>query len=238
MVKHTSANHVIPVLLLACGAWCQNAGTAPGVSDSRQHPQPEMRPSTSIPDAPSTPGLNLAKEFGAVSEKMRASWNFSAAGAGRLQSVFPDPAGSVEAQSTSLDKYLYRLLRKPDWRLPQSTDVRVLDKATDPFSWILLTRDDSGKRTLNTSYLFRRLLSATMETASQPYWSRSNSAPLDNLSSDVGTDMGISLFHEIRPGIQQILSAQSPSFVKKLEGRIVKQLTPIESSHREQPALP
>jgi hypothetical protein len=83
-----------------------------------------------------------------------------------------------------------------------------------------VTRDDSGKGRLNTSYLLRALASAAADTASHPYWRRSIGQPFSDFGSTVGNDAGMNLWQEFRPEIEQIMKSHTPRFVSRIEARV------------------
>jgi hypothetical protein len=96
----------------------------------------------------------------------------------------------------------------------------MMGRATYAASRIFVTRDDSGKGRLNTSYLVRTLTSVAAATASRPYWRRPAGAPISDFGSTVGNDTGMNLWHEFGPGIQQLMKNHAPKFVSKIEERI------------------
>ncbi|MGA7170621.1 MAG: hypothetical protein WBX08_15810, partial [Candidatus Sulfotelmatobacter sp.] len=73
----------------------------------------------------------------------------------------------------------------------------------------------------NTSYLVRVLASAAADTASRPYWRRSVGEPFSDLGSTVGNDAGTNLWHEFRPGIEQVMKSHTPRFVSRIEEHII-----------------
>ncbi|MFY9562416.1 MAG: hypothetical protein WAQ52_19455 [Terriglobales bacterium] len=118
--------------------------------------------------------------------------------------------------STFFDKYLYPSLLKQNLRYHPSTSSSFMGRATDAASRILITRDDSGKGRLNTSYFLGVLTSVAIHTAYRPYWARSPSATFNNFGSTIGSDAGINLFHEFGPGIRQMVKGHAPKFVTRI----------------------
>ncbi len=95
-----------------------------------------------------------------------------------------------------------------------------MGRATHAASRTVVTRDESGKGRLNTSYLLRALTSVAKDTASTPYWRRSAGAPLSDFGSTVGNDAGMNLWHEFGPGIERLAKNHTPLFISKIEERI------------------
>jgi hypothetical protein len=119
--------------------------------------------------------------------------------------------------SVFLGKYLYPLLLGQDPRYNPSTSDSILGRAAYAASRVLLTRNDSGKESLNTSYFLGVLTSATLATAYRPYWRRSPSTTFTDLGSTIGSDAGINVLHEFWPGIRQMLKRHSPRSVKTIK---------------------
>jgi hypothetical protein len=122
------------------------------------------------------------------------------------------------------DKYLY-----PS-RYHSSTSGSFMGRASYAASRIFVTRDESGKRRVNTSYFLGVLTSVAADAAAyRPYWARSASTTFSNFGSTIGSDAGINLFHEFGPGIRQIVKGHTPRFVSQIEQRITHDQTPLHS---------
>jgi hypothetical protein len=91
-----------------------------------------------------------------------------------------------------------------------------MGRASDAASRIFVTRDDSGKARLNTSYFLGVLASVAIHTAYRPYWTRSTSATFNNFGSTIGSDAGLNVFHEFQPGILQMVKGHTPKFVFRI----------------------
>ena len=89
----------------------------------------------------------------------------------------------------------------------------------------VITRNDSGKTTLNTSYFLGVLTSVAIATAYRPYWTRSTSATFKTFGSTIGSDAGINVLHEFEPGIRQLVNGHAPRFVSRIEERITNDQT-------------
>jgi hypothetical protein len=96
----------------------------------------------------------------------------------------------------------------------------VMGRATHAASRTVVTRNESGKGRLNTSYLLRALTSVAKDTASTPYWRRSATEPFSDFGSTVGSDAGRNLWHEFGPGIERLAKNHTPTFISKIEERI------------------
>ena len=129
-------------------------------------------------------------------------------------------AFTQEDSSNFVDKYLYPSLLKRNLRYQPSTSGSFMGRASDAASRIFITRDDSGKGRLNTSYFLGVLTSVAIDTAYRPYWRRSTSATVNNFGSTIGSDAGLNLFNEFRPGILQMVKGYTPKFVSRIGAAI------------------
>jgi hypothetical protein len=155
-----------------------------------------------------------------------------------LGHVIPGPQPSLavvykavfiqKESSAFFGKYLYPSLLKQDPRYYPSTSGSFLGRATYAASRILITRNDSGKRTLNTSYFLGVLTSVAIATAYRPYWTRSASVTFKTFGSTIGSDAGVNLFHEFGPDIRQMVKGHVPKFVSRIEDRITNDQTTRE----------
>ena len=125
-----------------------------------------------------------------------------------------------------LRKFLYPPQPKLGTRYQPSSSDRLMGRATDAATRVFLTRDESGKKKVNTSYFVNVLTMLAEHRAERPYWARSNSvsAPLSDFGSTIGNDAGMNLLHEFGPQLRQIVTAHTPVFVSKIEDRITRSL--------------
>jgi hypothetical protein len=250
MVKRTAQIRVISfVLLAACGALCQGEGPSGNRtqelrfdgSNSFQARRGEMP--RSLPDAPSVQRAPQAGKFQTFINEARSPLTLGAVGvdaavmrATDSEHVTPGALPGLttlyknaliqKESSAFFGRYLYPSLLKQDPRYYPSTSGSFLGRATYAVSRILITRRDSGERTLNTSYFLGVLTSVAIATAYHPYWTRSASSTFKTLGSTIGSDAGISLFHEFRPEIRQMVKGHTPKFVS----RIKESITPDQIS--------
>ena len=246
MVKRTAPIRVISFLLVAaCGALCQSERPSPdllqglhfdGSNSSEAHRQ-EMRTWRSLPDAPSYQPPTQAEKFQTFIDEARSPLTLGAVGINAgimretdLEHFTPGPQPSFTAlyrvaliqkeSSAFFGKYLYPSLLKQDPRYYPSTSDNFMGRATYAASRIFITRDDSGKRRLNTSYFLGVLTSVAIATAYRPYWARSASSTFNNFGTTIGSDAGINILHEFEPGIRQMVKTHAPKFVFRIEEHI------------------
>jgi hypothetical protein len=252
MVKQITAIRVISFFLLtASGALCQSerpsADLLQGLPfdgrNSSEVQRQEMRTWRSLPDAPSTQPPTQAPTFHTLVDQALSPSTLGAVGinpgvtreAARVH-ITPRSQPSLTAlyktvfiqkeSNTIFDKYLYSSLLKQNLRYHPSTSDSFMGRATYAASRIFVTRDDSGKKRLNTSYFLGVLSSVAIHTAYRPYWARSTSAPFNDFGSTIGNDARINLFQEFGPGIRQMVKGHTPKFVFRIEERITHDQRP------------
>ena len=233
------------MLFAASAALCQNE--PPGVkldsanSGGVQHQ--ETLAWGSLPDAPSVQRPTGADKFHAFVEEAGSPLTFGAVGINvrvmqedgeRLSPGMRPSTTSLyraavlqKESSAFFGKYLYPMLLRQDPRYHPSTSNSIMGRTTYAATRVLITRNDSGKRTLNTSYLLGVLTSAVVATAYRPYWTRSASTTFKDLGSTIGSDAGTNVFHEFWPEIRQLLEHHSPKFVTRIEKRITRNQIPM-----------
>ncbi len=233
------------LLLAACVASCQKSPSTDLLQrvqfdDLPEMKQEEMRTWTSLPDAPSPvqPAIE-AEKFHALVNEARSPFTFGAADIDAVAmrkterepiTLRPLPNSTALDQSLPIEKepgasafwekYLHSPSLKqgqPDYAPPSDS---FMGRARYAASRIFITRDDSGKGRLNTSYLLGMLTLATIHTAYRPYGARSTSATFNDFGSTIGSDAGINVFHEFEPGIRQMVKGHALKFVSKIEERI------------------
>lgn len=230
------------VLLAACGAWCQSErpsvdsfqGSRVDGSNSPEAQRQEMGTWESLPDSPSLQLQTHAEKFQTFIDQMRSPSPLGAtsidagvlrkAGQGHVipgaQPSFTavqNPALTQKEAHTFVDKCLYPSLDKQNLRYPPSTSGSFMGRVTDAASRNFITRDESGKGRLNTSYFLGLLTSVAIHTAYRPYWARRASTTFNNFGSTIGSDTGLNLFHEFEPGLRKMMKGHGPKVVSEVE---------------------
>jgi hypothetical protein len=230
---------VLAGLVGTCDAVCQSQRpvdtVVPGTQTATTHTLATQEGAvTTLPDAPSA---SVANRTDALAESaIERQWAFKSAATGKVapQSVASAPPNlstpnlamvyeTAPAQKESgdfLSKFLVASVHHPNSRYRASSNDSWMGRATDAASSILVTRDESGKRRLNASYLVGVLTSVAAHSASRPYWLRSNSAPIGDFGSTVGNDAGMNLLHEFGPGLREAVTGHMPSFVFRIQQRV------------------
>ena len=218
---------IVALLLVAGGAWGQTDSSSvdllrEGDSNRLEVQNHEKGTWSSLPDAPSATLPTPTARFQAFVAGANSSFSRTMVGidpvlirqpaSGRVIPI-PQPtfgtsyrrASVGNGASTFFGRYLYPSLLKPKLRYHPSTSSSVLNRVSYAASRIFITRDDSGKGRLNSSYFLGALTSVAIHTAYRPYWTRSTSATFANFGSTIGGDTGINFFREFAPGIRQMM---------------------------------
>jgi hypothetical protein len=222
MVRRIELARVAVFALLAtCGAVGQNARR-------------------SLPDAPSVQAVTRSQKFDWFAAGARPGFNFGGGSFGARSfgnSYFRGSYRDGEAMrgelvetewalggrnqtKTIFEKYLRPSSIKQPSHSSALENLSVMSRATRAATRTLITRDDTGKRRLNTSYLLRTLSAVAKDTASTPYWRRTRGGPLSDFGSTVGSDAGMNLWHEFGPSIEQALKSHAPRFVSRIGARM------------------
>jgi hypothetical protein len=226
-------------LLAACEALCQSERPSPDLlqgdgSNSTEAQRPEMRTWKSLPDAPSAQPPTHGEQFQTFVNEARSPLTVGSVvvNAGLMREkklgqvspgLQPGLTASLRAPFPQKDsrnfvsKYLYPSLLKQNLHYHPSTSSSFMGRLTYAASRIFITRDDFGKRRLNTSYFLGVLTSVAIHTAYRPYWARSASATFNNFGSTIGSDAGMNVFHEFEPAMRQMVKGHAPHFVSRIE---------------------
>ncbi len=177
----------------------------------------------SLPDAPSVQSVIRAQKSDLFAKEARSALKFGAMGGktGLMrQGGFAPPGKAVSSQRESgnvLKQYLNSSVLRQQSGYHSSSSVSLMGRATYAGSRIFVTRDEFGKSRFNTSYLLRALGSIAAATASRPYWRRSIGEPFGDFGSTVGNEANMNLWHEFRPGIEQLMKSHTPRFVSTIK---------------------
>jgi hypothetical protein len=209
------------VLLAACGALCQ---------------QPQDKPaSSSLPDAPSAQfsarpepiqtyaneaGLPLIPGAAAVRGDVTRESKLANLSAQQSFALLYRPRADQKESGNFFDKHLYPSLLRRRLNYPPAPSDSLMGRAAYAASRIFVTRDESGKGRLNTSYFMAVLTTAAVHSAYRPYYRRSASQPFNDFGSAIGNDAGMNLFREFEPGLQQLMRNHAPRFVSRIEERL------------------
>jgi hypothetical protein len=203
------------VLMTACGAVCQE--------------RPQKVAFSSLPDAPSVQAKQT-EILPTLADQEESTAAAAERGVGRepevsrpTQPMFIVLSNTRDAQENSsdfFDRYLCPTLLKRNLNYHPSASDSFVGRAMYAASRVFVTRDESGRARVNTSYFLGVLGAAALHTAYRPYWNRPASAPFSDFGSTIGNDAGMNLLHEFRPGLEQLMKSHAPRFVSKIEERI------------------
>lgn len=204
------------VLLAACSALCQERAL-PDAPSAVASAWSENQRSSAAEDS-------LASSSAARTSSLETLETMKTMGPPSGFALFfhpqPQPQQQQNKSNNLLDKYLYSSLLKRNLDYHPSTSDSLAGRAVYAASRIFVTRDETGRGRLNTSYLVGVLGAATLHMAYRPYWARSGMMPFSDFGSAIGNDAGMNLLHEFRPGLEQMMKNHTPRFVSRIEQRI------------------
>jgi hypothetical protein len=210
---------VISILLLtACSALCQRADTHVVVG--------------TLPEAPTVESASKREVFQSFKDAIHApvtapvqvsSFAVTPYSFGHLRIAdLRFAERPAKNPGDIFDKYLSPAAVRRSHIYHPLSDGRLMNRATYAASSILIIRDPTGKKKLNTPYLLSVLAAAASHSAGSPYWKRSVGQPFGDVGSTIGNDAGMNLFHEFEPGIRSLVQSHTPRFVTRIENRILK----------------
>ncbi len=208
MVKGiASAGVVALVLLAACTA----------VGQDRREDRRE-----SLPDAPSAVVAAQTQRLNAPAAETASPVNSGVsftAGPMRQETLVFD---GTAARGKDPEAFFRKYLTSSPVKRPSASEngASVMGRATHAMARTVVTRNESGKGRLNTSYLLRTLGAVAKDSASTPYWRRHFTGAVGDFGSTVGSDAGMNLWHEFGPNIEHLLSSHTPVFIARIEQRI------------------
>jgi hypothetical protein len=217
MVGSASIRVILVLALVTSTAWCQHSDTLRIASDTHV-------PTASLPDAPSSETADKTEILRAFEDAVRAPATVPTSDLHdapiAFTNVYLKERSAPKEPTNIFEKYLSPAAVKQSRTYHPSTGGSFMSRATYAASSIVITRDETGRKKLNTSYLLAVLSSAAAHSANCPYCKRSVSQPFGDFGSTVGNDAGVNLFHEFEPGIRGLVKNHEPRFIYKIEDRI------------------
>ncbi len=225
---------------VAIGASAQTAATAP------QHPadahsghfaSPQnFHEEEKLPDAPSQRPLTDHEKFEIFVRDSESPLTFISAGVtagyntltGRVYGTEwggfgKNYAAAVAEHETSsfLGNYLFPKLLNQDPRFHPSEKDGFWPRSTYAASRVLITKNDFGKTTVNSSYLLGVLVSTAIGNLYRPARYRSVGQTFLDFGSGVGGDAGMNVLKEFWPEVSKRIKPLTPKRFRKLEDQLV-----------------
>lgn len=210
MTGAASTRIIAWVLLGTCSAFCQQANKGNSLPDApnaqtvnqteilRSFIDTTRQPVTTLKLASGAPALKLAPKYDPLH--------------------FETETKSGQQDATNPNAWTPALLKR-NTAFHGSSNTSLVGRATDAALSVIVTRDESGQRKLNTPYLFRALTMATAHVAARPYWRRSVAQPFSDFGSTVGNDAGMNVLREFQPGLLELMKNHEPKFVGRIGQR-------------------
>ncbi|PYX13890.1 MAG: hypothetical protein DMG87_20915, partial [Acidobacteria bacterium] len=99
---------------------------------------------------------------------------------------------------------------------------------------VLVTRDDDGDETFNTSEFLGALFTSSLQNAYYPRHERSLGDTMNRFAGALGSDATSNILREFWPDIRRIFRKHAPEKVRKIEEKVTSQIpcsiTPPENT--------
>jgi hypothetical protein len=188
-----------------------------------------------LPDAPSARPLTDREKFELFTDDARSPLTFVSAGLtagyntannrlygngwGGFSKNYATAVAEHETASF-FGKYVFPTLLSQDPRYHPSEKEGFWKRSTYAASRVLITRNDSGAKTMNTSYLLGALVSTAIAASYSPIH-RGPGQTMVDFGSTVGGDAGMNILKEFWPQLREKIRPLTPKKFRKLEDRLV-----------------
>jgi len=196
------------LLMMAGSAMCQADRRLPEL------PQPKASPDLSSSFAPLTTAGNLRAAFSATRLPVSEQAQFDL---DRARDLVFQSSGQGES-SDPISRYFAVSSSRNSRHYEAPSNESLIGRASYAASSLLFTHEEEGKFGLNTHYLLGVLTTAVAHSAAHSYGRRSISQPFGDFGSSVGSDAGMNVFQEFKPGILQLVKSHEPRFVERIAG--------------------
>jgi hypothetical protein len=198
--------------------------------------------SEKLPDAPSaTRPLSGREKFQLFTDDAQSPLTFFSAGVtagfntstnrvygGGWNGFGRNYAAAVAEHETAsfFGRYLFPTLLNQDPRYHPSEKNGFWSRSTYAASRVLITRNDAGQKTVNTSYLLGALVSTAIANSYRPVHRTAGQTMVD-FGSNVGSDAGINILKEFWPQVRSAFAPLTPKSIRRLHNRIVGHEQPV-----------
>lgn len=205
---------------------------------------------STLPNAPSYQALTADQKFDVFVREAQSPLTFAGAGlragyntalnrsyGNGFAGYRKNFAVAITQRETTvfLGRYLFPTLLDQDPRYHPSRSANLLGRAGYAATRVFITKDDSGKRVVNSSYLLGALASSAISRSYRPMRDRTVGSTLSDFGSDVASDAGLNLVREFWPSIRPTVAALAPKPLKKLTGKIKSKI--VGESRPPEPPL-
>jgi hypothetical protein len=195
-----------------------------------------------LPDAPSARPLTDREKFQLFTDDARSPLTFVSAGLtagyntannrlygsgwGGFSRNYATAVAEHETASF-FGKYVFPTLLSQDPRYHPSEKEGFWKRSSYAASRILITKNDSGEKTVNTSYLLGALVSTAIAASYSPIH-RGPGQTMADFGSTVGGDAGMNILKEFWPQLREKIRPLTPKKFRKLEDHLVGYQEPVE----------
>lgn len=137
---------------------------------------------------------------------------------------------SSQTEQGFFSKFLLPSMFHQDPRYFQSDSDGTVGRTSYAISRVLITRNDNGRPTLNTSEILGSFFAASLTTAYHPYRRYTPGEVVSRTMSGIGSDAGLNMLREFWPDIREHLMDHGPKMMQTLVTRFGPRVQPANSS--------
>ena len=137
---------------------------------------------------------------------------------------------SDQTEQGFFSKFLLPSMFHQDPRYFQSDSAGPVDRTAYAISRVFVTRNDSGRPTLNTSEILGSFIAASLTTAYHPYRRYSPAEITSRTMGGIGSDAGLNMLREFWPDIREHLMDHGPKMMQTLVTRFGPRVQPANSA--------
>jgi len=227
------------------------------LAQSSSHPDPGSAalPANSQPPLPDAPSayepLSGHQKFNLFLQRTYSPYTFASAAAeatwAQMWAQWPEYGGGMEgwgkrfgatlADTESrrfIQTFLLSTVLHQDPRYFRSQKKGFFPRGWYAATRVLVTRDDDGDETFNTSEFLGALFTSSLQNAYYPRHERSLGDTMNRFAGALGSDATSNILREFWPDIRRIFRKHAPEKVRKIEEKVTSQIpcsiTPPENT--------
>jgi len=227
------------------------------LAQSSSHPDPASAalPANSQPPLPDAPSayepLSGHQKFNLFLQRTYSPYTFASAAAeatwAQMWAQWPEYGGGMEgwgkrfgatlADTESrrfIQTFLLSTVLHQDPRYFRSQKKGFFPRGWYAATRVLVTRDDDGDETFNTSEFLGALFTSSLQNAYYPRHERSLGDTMNRFAGALGSDATSNILREFWPDIRRIFRKHAPEKVRKIEEKVTSQIpcsiTPPENT--------
>ena len=205
---------------------------------------------TRLPDAPSAyEPLSAHQKFNLFLERTYSPYTFVSAAAeatwAQIWAQWPEYGGGMQGWgkrlgATLADTESRRFIQTFFLSAVLCQDPRYFysrKKGFFPRGWyaatrVLVTRNDDGDNTFNSSEFLGALFTSSLQNAYYPRSERTFGNTMNRFAGALGSDATSNLLREFWPDIRRIFRKHAPEKVRKIEDKVTSEISQMDATRR------